>query len=232
MVIAADPQTGRAGAREVTDLIVGAGRRDLVELKIDGEKIVATAGHPFWVVDDQGWIQASDLRVGDSVLLPSRARRTIQSTHQYPLSNARVHNLTVGDLHTYYVGWKSVLTHNCAPKAVAPRAIGPAGDPGATGLRISSQKQAGHVPGTPQNANRLKHGVPTSVWRPGATADALTRYAWQHGRPVPGRSNVREFDFGFPVGSGPGGGGQSRVRVHMDAQGQIHGHPSGPESTS
>lgn len=111
----------------------------------------------------------------------------------------------------------------------AARAIGPAGDAGATGLRISAQRQAGHVAGTPQYANRIKQGVPTSAWEPGANVDGLTRHAWQHGTPVPGRPNVQDFDFGFGVGSGPSGGGQSRVRVHMDQQGRIHGHPSGPE---
>jgi RHS repeat-associated protein len=111
----------------------------------------------------------------------------------------------------------------------APRAIGPAGDAGATGLRISAQRQAGHVAGSPQYANRIKQGVPTSVWEPGAHVDGLTRHAWQHGSPVAGRPNVRDFDFGFRVGSGPSGGWQGRVRVHMDQQGRIHGHPAGPE---
>ncbi len=115
-----------------------------------------------------------------------------------------------------------------AKAARAPRAIGPP-DAGATGLRISAQRQAGHLAGTPQYANRVKQGVPMSVWEPGANVDGLTRHAWQHGSPVPGRQNVRDFDFGFRVGSGPSGGWQSRVRVHMDHQGRIHGHPVGPE---
>ncbi|HUP69040.1 MAG TPA: hypothetical protein VM142_04405 [Acidimicrobiales bacterium] len=102
----------------------------------------------------------------------------------------------------------------------APRSIGPAGDAAATGLRISAQRQAGHVAGTPQFANRIKQGVPTSVWEPGAHVDGLSRYAWQHGTPVPGRPNVRDLDFGFRIGSGPSGGWQSRVRVHMDQQGR------------
>jgi uncharacterized Zn-binding protein involved in type VI secretion len=111
------------------------------------------------------------------------------------------------------------------------------GDGGAGGgapssLPIARQKQDGHVGGTPQNSNRIKQGKPTSTFDGDqAEADALTQQAWAQGSPVPGRPNVREFDFGRPIGTGPRGGRQSRVRVHQDADGRIHGHPSGPETS-
>jgi hypothetical protein len=96
---------------------------------------------------------------------------------------------------------------------------------------ISRQRQDGHISGTPQNQNRLRQGKPTSTFQGDATsADALTREAWARGKPVPGRTGVREYEFGRRIGSGPRGGGQSAVRVHQDAEGRIHGHPSGPES--
>jgi len=94
---------------------------------------------------------------------------------------------------------------------------------------ISAQKQAGHIPGTPQNANRLKQGKPTSSLFGGKSGNHLTQQAFEKGKPVPGRPNVREHDFGVSTGTGPNGGMQSRVRVHQDTKGRIHGHPSGPE---
>jgi hypothetical protein len=94
---------------------------------------------------------------------------------------------------------------------------------------ISSQKQAGHVKGTPQYKNRVKQGKPTSYFHDIKSAELLTREAWQKGTSLPGRPNVREYDFGHPIGIGPKGGMQTKVRVHQDAKGRIHGHPSGPE---
>ena len=98
-----------------------------------------------------------------------------------------------------------------------------------SGKAISKQKQAGHVPGTPQNANRKKQGKPTSSFFGEKSGERLTQKAFEKGKPVPGRPNVREHDFGVSTGTGPNGGMQTRVRVHQDTKGRIHGHPSGPE---
>lgn len=95
---------------------------------------------------------------------------------------------------------------------------------------ISRQKQDGHIRQTPQHQNRVKQGKPTSTFNgDAAEADRLTQEAWARGTPVPGRPGVRDHDFGRPIGTGPRGGNQSIVRVHQDADGRIHGHPSGPE---
>jgi hypothetical protein len=97
-------------------------------------------------------------------------------------------------------------------------------------LPISAQKQAGHVPSTPQYLNRINQGKPTSAFFGNESAERLTQEAWQKGRAVPGKPNVREYDFGVSVGTGPHGGMQTKVRVHRSpTTGTIHGHPSGPE---
>ena len=96
--------------------------------------------------------------------------------------------------------------------------------------KINRQKQNGHVKGKPQNNNRAKVGKPTSTFDNVEDADRLTQEAWENGKPLPGKPNVREHDFGRPIGTGPKGGSQSRVRVHQNAKGEIHGHPSGPET--
>jgi RHS repeat-associated protein len=98
------------------------------------------------------------------------------------------------------------------------------------GVLINAQKQAGHVPGTPQNINRIKQGKPTSTFHGEQSGEMATRIAHERGTPVPGRPNVKEYDFGIGVGTGPNGGTQTRVRVHESPKtGQIHGHPSGQE---
>jgi hypothetical protein len=94
---------------------------------------------------------------------------------------------------------------------------------------INTQKQAGHIPGTPQYANRIKFGKLTSTFFDKASADSLAVEAWQKGTPLSANGSIRLYEFSKPVGTGPFGGGyQTQVRVSMDAMGQIHGTPWGP----
>jgi RHS repeat-associated protein len=94
---------------------------------------------------------------------------------------------------------------------------------------IKQQKQNEHVAGTPQHRNRVRQGEPVSTFPDRKTADKLTQEAWKKGATLNKRENVKEYDFGEPIGTGPEGGTQNKVRVHMDSKGLIHGHPSGPE---
>jgi len=70
----------------------------------------------------------------------------------------------------------------------------------------------------------------SATHRLGEQAERATREAWEKGTPTRPDGKAREFDFGRRVGTGPNGGGQTRVKTHMDDNGMIHGHPSGPES--
>jgi len=126
-VIATDPVTGTTAARPVTHLISSAGTKQLVRILIDDDHnrrtppaaITATDSHPFWVPALKAWVPAASLAAG----LPIRTRdgRTaaIASVSVSTLI-AKVHNLTVADIHTYYVaaGKTSVLVHNaCGPNS-------------------------------------------------------------------------------------------------------------------
>jgi RHS repeat-associated protein len=94
---------------------------------------------------------------------------------------------------------------------------------------INKQKQAGHVAGTPQHANRIKQGKATSTFFDAAQADAATLEAWRKGTPLTPEGTLRLHDFGRAIGTGPEGGGyQTQVRVSLDKSGQIHGTPWGP----
>jgi RHS repeat-associated protein len=94
---------------------------------------------------------------------------------------------------------------------------------------INIQKQAGHVPGTPQFANRVAGGKMTSAFFDAKQAEAVTIEAWQKGTPLGTDGKMKLYDFGKPVGVGPDGGGyQTQVRVSIDSAGKIHGAPWGP----
>lgn len=93
---------------------------------------------------------------------------------------------------------------------------------------INVQKQAGHVPGTPQHANRVAQGKITSSFFDAEQGEAATREAWQKGTPLGADGKMRLHDFGRPVGVGPHGGYQTQVRASIDSGGKIHGSPWGP----
>ncbi|MEH1124165.1 polymorphic toxin-type HINT domain-containing protein [Micromonospora sp. CPCC 206061] len=124
-VLATDPQTGETRPEEVTAAITNTGDKELVDLTLVGagaggggppsvaNTVTATDGHPFWTVE-RGWVDAGDVRTGEhlrdvdgsAVLVAATAHRTEHTT---------VHNLTVDDLHTYYVQTQSgtgALDHN------------------------------------------------------------------------------------------------------------------------
>lgn len=133
LVLASDLGTGEAGAeKKITDLILGEGFKELVGVGSDpdGDGVVdwvtATATHRFWV-PARGWIDANNLVLGDR--LSSDRGELIEVTHLAKSTKvARVHNLTVDRVHTYYVsvGGKFVLVHNesCPVHGHAPSGKG------------------------------------------------------------------------------------------------------------
>lgn len=121
-VLATDPETGKTEVQTVTAEIDGTGTKSLVKVTIDtdGDKgtktasVTATDGHPFWVPELRDWIDATDLNRGE--WLRTSAGTLVQITAvQRWTQQSTVHNLTVSDLHTYYVlaGATPVLVHNC-----------------------------------------------------------------------------------------------------------------------
>ncbi|MFC0529062.1 polymorphic toxin-type HINT domain-containing protein [Phytohabitans kaempferiae] len=131
-VVATDPETGQTATKEVMATIVGSGAKQLVDITVatgrDGETktIVATDGHPFWVDSQATWQDAGTLRPGDELLTPDGARVRVIDIHAYS-AIATVHNLTVANIHTYYVvaGDSPVLVHNangtCGPVDPRPK---------------------------------------------------------------------------------------------------------------
>ncbi|MFJ9826250.1 polymorphic toxin-type HINT domain-containing protein [Streptomyces sp. NPDC101160] len=122
-VLATDPQTGESVEKDVTDVIIGTGQKNLVKVSVDvdGElgdqeaAITATDNHPFWVASVGKWVKATDLRPGQWLRTSSGTLVQIAEISHWT-QQATVRNLTVADIHTYYVlaGAVPVLVHNCS----------------------------------------------------------------------------------------------------------------------
>ncbi|MFF5932016.1 polymorphic toxin-type HINT domain-containing protein [Streptomyces hydrogenans] len=116
-VLASDPETGETGPREVTRLIRSEATKQFNTLSIttqEGiEELTATHEHPFWSPSENEWLEASELKPGMTLLTGAGA--TVIVTGNKPFTkHARTYNLTVDDLHTYYVlaGETPILVHN------------------------------------------------------------------------------------------------------------------------
>ncbi|MEV7279498.1 polymorphic toxin-type HINT domain-containing protein [Streptomyces sp. NPDC093111] len=120
-VLATDETSGATKAKPVVARIIGEGQKNLVEITIDTdgtkgdakEKITATDGHPFWVPSLHKWLKATDLKAGEWLRTSSGTWVQVTEVRRWT-QQKRVHNLTVGDLHTYYVlaGATPTLVHN------------------------------------------------------------------------------------------------------------------------
>lgn len=207
VVLATDPETGETTGKPVTQLIEGTGEKQLVELTIDGETIVATDGHPFYSVADRDFVDAVDLDPGDVLRQPLGASVIVTDVRVWS-EYETVYNFTVGDYHTYYAGLTHLLVHNC-------------GNP-----PIRTRKQLQHIKDSDDYRERIARGRPPSYFFGEGSGERLTRIAYRRGT-INNRGQI-EYDFGFSVGVGPRGGMQTRVTVRVSKKG-IHGHPSGPQ---
>ncbi|MFF7332957.1 polymorphic toxin-type HINT domain-containing protein [Streptomyces sp. NPDC008150] len=122
-VRATDPETGETKTETVTAEIKGQGLKHLVRVTIDTDgakgtktaSITATDGHPFWVADLGEWLDATDLKPGEWLRTSAGTFVQVTAVQRWTAGDATVHNLTVSELHTYYVlaGATPVLVHNC-----------------------------------------------------------------------------------------------------------------------
>ena len=84
----------------------------LVHLTVNGEEIVTTVDHPFYV-KNQSFIKAGELIVGDE-LLDVNGNVLLVENFDIELTEepVKVYNFEVEDFHTYHVGRLGVLVHN------------------------------------------------------------------------------------------------------------------------
>ncbi|MFJ5229290.1 RHS repeat-associated core domain-containing protein [Kitasatospora sp. NPDC088391] len=117
-VLAADPETGVTAGEPVVRLIHTPDDRDFTVLTVRGTdsataELVSTSNHPYWDETTQEWTLAADLRPGDDLRTTSGTVR-VESLRSYRSAPTSAYNLTVAELHTYYVlaGSAPVLVHN------------------------------------------------------------------------------------------------------------------------
>lgn len=117
-VEAANSKTGKhQGARTVQHVWINHDR-DLLDLTLRTESgrtatLHTTANHPFWDDTTHTWVAAGKLHDGDALNTATNGHAYVVKTQPTP-GTANRWNLTVQQLHTYYVvaGGVSILVHN------------------------------------------------------------------------------------------------------------------------
>ncbi|MBC2878023.1 hypothetical protein H7K43_23760 [Streptomyces sp. TYQ1024] len=116
-VLATHPLTGRTVPRQVTRTIVTDSDKRFNELTITTPngpaRLTATHEHPFWAPDKHRWLPARELSPGTTLRTSDGTTARVKANRAYD-DHARTYNLTVDNLHTYYVlaGKTPVLVHN------------------------------------------------------------------------------------------------------------------------
>ncbi|MFJ3235938.1 polymorphic toxin-type HINT domain-containing protein [Streptomyces sp. NPDC086787] len=128
-VEAADPVTGKhKGARAVTATHVNHDY-DLIDLRIRRSDDITstlhtTSNHPFWDDTSHAWVPAGKLKPGHALVTDTNQHVHVSAVIVRP-GDRDMYNLTVDDLHTYYVlaGATPVLVHNAGGDPATPNII-------------------------------------------------------------------------------------------------------------
>jgi hypothetical protein len=134
--------------REVVEVYQLLHQGTMATLKVEGETLRATGGHPFWVVcgedlvsrpspvrirpyeldsrQEGRWVLARHLRAGDAVLLRRGSVVVLESVRLDDVEE-RVYNFHVAELQNYAVGGCGVLVHNVNDPAGNGRTPAPEG---------------------------------------------------------------------------------------------------------
>ncbi|WP_280668855.1 MULTISPECIES: polymorphic toxin-type HINT domain-containing protein [unclassified Kitasatospora] len=125
MVTATNPETGTTSPEAVLATIVTPDDQDFTDLTIkspnsataDSTTLTSTQHHPFWDVTTQSWTDAGHLKPGDQVRTEDGQAADVISVRNYHTAPHTAYNLTIANLHTYYVlaGATPVLVHNDDP---------------------------------------------------------------------------------------------------------------------
>ncbi|MFD9356231.1 polymorphic toxin-type HINT domain-containing protein [Streptomyces sp. NPDC060031] len=167
-VLATDPETGTTGPRRVEDTIYTPDDRDFTDITLDAAsgsgRLTSTDHHPFWSESARGWKNASDLAAGETLRTPEgKAARISDVRHWKTLQPA--YNLTVNQLHTYYVlaANTPVLVHN---------ATCPTGFTNLGGNKFKSPGGLEYGPGS-AHGHRLDHVMEHAKPDPSKTAHSV-----------------------------------------------------------
>lgn len=112
LVYAADADTLEVSLKPVLETYIRE-TSHLVHITINGEEIVSTFDHPYFV-KGQGFVNAVDLCIGYELINNKGNVLTIEQIYREVLDNEseKVYNFKVEEDHTYFVGEKHILVHN------------------------------------------------------------------------------------------------------------------------
>jgi hypothetical protein len=115
-LLATDPDAGVTRPARVTATFSHPADRLLEITLADGGRVLTTPGHRLYV-EGRGWARASDLHPKDRLRTAAGAADAVVGVRAVTAPQ-RVWDLTVADLHTFYVkaGATPVLVHNCGDR--------------------------------------------------------------------------------------------------------------------
>jgi hypothetical protein len=97
----------------------------VIDLRIEAisEAIGVTTNHPIWSEDRQDFVQAGDLRVGETLLTVDDSTTHVASTALRP-GRHTVYNVEVDGEHVYFVSPAGILVHNqCSISSLRKKAV-------------------------------------------------------------------------------------------------------------
>ena len=128
-VLSYDEETGEQAYKSVVRLFRNE-TKEWYHIHVNGEEIVCTGGHPFYVLnvekdrntvryegtksDTKGkWVTAKKLKLSDKLLLSDGSCAIIEAITVEQLEIPETtYNFEVADFHTYYVSDSKILVHN------------------------------------------------------------------------------------------------------------------------
>jgi hypothetical protein len=89
----------------------------VLDLRVGGEVITTTPGHPFWSISREAWVGAGELHPGDLLRTKNGSIAKVEAVGERRYGKVELYNVEVEELHTYFVGRgeSGVLAHNGLP---------------------------------------------------------------------------------------------------------------------
>ena len=112
LVYAANSETLEVSLKPVLETYIRE-TSTLVHITVDGEKIISTNDHPYYV-KGKGFVNAEALWIGAELVDNNGNTVYVEEIYRQALDNdtEKVYNFKVDECHTYFVGRYSVLVHN------------------------------------------------------------------------------------------------------------------------
>jgi hypothetical protein len=107
LVLSQHPDSGELAYKPVLRTTVRP-RGQLIKIEAGGESCETSGGHQFWVAG-AGWVKSRDLQSGQIL---HGAAGPVHISNVELGAEEETYNLVVADFHTYFVGYRKVLSHD------------------------------------------------------------------------------------------------------------------------